>query len=624
MIAPRLSAVLVVGLPLLYAACGSDNLTLPGEGEPAHIAIVSGSPQGGRVSTQLTEPLVVKVTDSKDRPVAGASVDFTFDDAAAGGSMNPTSFVTGADGLASTAITLGDQVGDANGHATVPVPQGTVPVTIAFVVTALPDNANGIAPVSGNEQSAPVGTDLPLPLVVQVTDQFFNPIAGVPVTWSVTGGGSVSQTSTVTGPDGKTQVTRTLGNTTGTQTTLATSEGLAGSPVTFTHNATAGSANRVVKLSGDGQSAVAGSELPNPLVVQVLDAQDNPVPNRAVTWVVGAGGGHPNPQNSTTDGEGKASTRWTLGAQGNNTLNAVVSGVGTATFTATATAGTPNASKSTVTASPRSIVAGATSTITVRVRDASGLPVRGASVTVTGSGTGNTVDPATDTSDDNGVATFAFGSTVAEVKTITAVAGGVTLDQKPTITVVRAQSRTRITGQNLATPTTAGTPVHVTFSVVSSEGGGTPTGPVTVFSEQEPSATCTVDVSAGACDLTLTVVGNHHLFANYAGDTRFEGSSDDDNHQVVPAPNPPPTAAFSHADCTAGIDCQFTDASTDNSRVAGWSWNFGDPASPNNLSTQQNPTHNFTLGGETQYTVTLIVTDDQGAQNTTSQTFNVH
>jgi hypothetical protein len=533
--------------------------------------------------------------------------------------MNPTSFVTGADGLASTAITLGDQVGDANGHATVPVPQGTVPVTIAFVVTALPDNANGIAPVSGNEQSAPVGTDLPLPLVVQVTDQFFNPIAGVPVTWSVTGGGSVSQTSTVTGPDGKTQVTRTLGNTTGTQTTLATSEGLAGSPVTFTHSATAGSANRVVKFAGDGQSAVAGSELPNPLVVQVLDAQDNPVPNRAVTWVVGAGGGHPNPQNSTTDGEGKASTRWTLGAQGNNTLNAVVSGVGTATFTATATAGTPNASKSTVTASPRSIVAGATSTITVRVRDASGLPVRGASVTVTGSGTGNTVDPATDTSDDNGVATFAFGSTVAEVKTITAVAGGVTLDQKPTITVVRAQSRTRITGQNLATPTTAGTPVHVTFSVVSSEGGGTPTGPVTVFSEQEPSATCTVDVSAGACDLTLTVVGNHHLFANYAGDTRFEGSSDDDNHQVVPAPNPPPAAAFTHDPCTAGVECQFRDASTDNGSIAGWSWDFGDVASANNSSSLPNPTHSFTLGGGTTYHVTLTVTDNQGATNSTSQ-----
>ena len=48
-----------------------------------------------------------------------------------------------------------------------------------------------------------VGTDLPLPLVVQVTDQFFNPISGVTVNWSVTGGGSVSAASTVTGPTEK-------------------------------------------------------------------------------------------------------------------------------------------------------------------------------------------------------------------------------------------------------------------------------------------------------------------------------------------------------------------------------------------------------------------------------------
>ncbi len=168
--------------------------------------------------------------------------------------------------------------------------------------------------------------------------------------------------------------------------------------------------------------------------------------------------GAPIRQNSTTDAEGKASTQWTVGAQGSNTLNAVVSGVGTATFTANATAGTPSASKSTVSASPRAITAGAsTSQITVRVRDANNLPVRGVSVTVSGSGTGNTVDPATDTSDDNGVATFQFGSTVAEVKTITAVAGGVTLDQKPTITVVKANSELRITthDQSLQPPVKA-------------------------------------------------------------------------------------------------------------------------------------------------------------------------
>jgi Big-like domain-containing protein/PKD domain-containing protein len=618
-IAPRLSALLVVGLPLLYAACGSDNLTLPGEGEPAHISIVTGDSQASRVGTQLA-PLVVKVTDTKSRPVAGATVEFVFDDASAGGSVTPPSKTTDAAGLASAVITLGDQVGALNGHARVPVPQGTVPVEIAFIASAVSDDAFGIAPVSGNEQNGQVGSTLGEPLVVQVTDKFANPIPNVTVDWSVTGGGSVSEASTVTGQDGKTQVTRTLGTTAGPQTTLARAGGLAGSPVIFTHDATAGNPSHVEKVDGDDQSALAGTELPKALVVRVLDGEGNPVVGRAVTWAIGAGGGSVSAQNTNTDAQGKASTRWTLGPSvGSNTVNAVVSGVETVTFTATATAGSVSAVRSTVSASPRSITAGASnSTITVRVRDGSGTPVRGVSVTVTGSGSGNTVDPATDTSDDNGVATFAFGSTVAELKTITAVAGGVTLDQKPAITVVKAVSRTRITGENLATPTTAGTPVHVTFSVTSSEGGGTPTGQVTIFSEQEPSATCTVEVSAGACDLTLTVVGNHHLIATYSGDARFEDSSDDDNHQVVPAPNPPPSAAFTHDPCTAGSECAFHDASTDNGSVVGWSWDFGDVASTSNTSTLQNPTHSFTLGAAT-YHVTLTVTDNQGAKSSTSQ-----
>lgn len=535
MTASRLPAVLVVGLSLLYAGCGGTNLTLPGEGDPAHISVVSGTDnQNARVGSQLN-PLVVQVTDSKSRPVGGATVDFSFDDAAAGGAMIPTSAITKADGTASTVITLGDQVGPYNGHARVPVAQGTVPVEVAFTATAVPDNANGLAPVSGNEQHGQVGSQLGQPLVVQVTDRFSNPIAGVTVNWTVTGGGSVSAAATVTGADGTTSVTRTLGTTAGTQTTVATSEGLAGSPVTFTSEATAGSAARVDKLAGDNQSALAGTELPNALVVQVLDAQGNSVVGRAVTWVIGAGGGSVTPSNTNTDAQGKASTRWTLGSSvTTNTVNAVVSGVGTATFTAEATAGSVSASRSTASASPRTITAGAsTSTITVRVRDANGTAVSGVAVSATSSGTGgDAFDPTSATSDGNGVATIAFGSTVAETKTITVTAGSVTLNQKPTITVVKAQSRTRIIGQT-PNPSTPGQSVHVTFSVTSGEGGGTPTGQVTIVSEQQPGVSCTADVSVGACDITLSASGDHHLIATYPGDQRFGDSSDDDHHQVV-------------------------------------------------------------------------------------------
>jgi Big-like domain-containing protein len=448
------------------------------------------------------------------------------------------SHLVGLNGVAGNCTVQG-----ANPSAVTVPASSTVQIAFAVLCRPIVSPASAILPISGDGQHGQVGSQLSQPLVVQVKDVPGNPVPGFTVNWSVVGGGSVSNATTVTGADGTTSVTRTLGTIAGPQTTLASSPGLAGSPVTFTHTATAGSASTVQKVDGDGQSALAGMELPKSLVVKVLDGQGNAVVGRAVTWVIGAGGGSVAPQNTTTDGQGQASTRWTLGPSvGNNTVNAVVSGVvtGTVTFTATATAGSVSAVRSTVAASPRSITAGASnSTITVRVRDGNGTSVRGVVVTLASSGSGNLFDPPSDTSDDNGVATFVFGSTVAELKTITATAGGVTLDQKPTITVVKAVSRTRITGQNLATPTQPGTPVHITFTVTSGEGGGTPTGQVTILSEQEPSATCTVDVSAGACDLTLNRSGNHHLIATYSGDSRFEDSSDDDNHQVI---NQPPVA----------------------------------------------------------------------------------
>jgi PKD repeat protein len=341
--ANKLSALLVAGVPLVYAACGGDNLTLPGEGEPAHITLMAGSDgQSARVGAQLPNPLVVKVTDTQDRPVAGATVNFTFDDPTAGGLAEPGSGTTDGNGEASSRITLGSRVGPMTGHATVPVPEGTVPVTTAFTATAVPASANGIAAVSGDGQTGQVGAPLGAPLVVRVTDGFGNPIAGITVEWSVTGGGSVSPATTQTDANGQASVTRTLGNTAGEQTTLATtSENLAGSPVTFTHQANAGSASRVEIVSGNGQSAQTGSQVPEELVVRVLDASNNPIPGRAVEWVIGEGGGTATPGRSNTDNQGHARTRWTLGpTPGRNTLNAVVSGVGEGRveFTATGTA----------------------------------------------------------------------------------------------------------------------------------------------------------------------------------------------------------------------------------------------------------------------------------------------
>jgi serine protease len=79
--------------------------------------------------------------------------------------------------------------------------------------------------------------------------------------------------------------------------------------------------------------------------------------------------------------------------------------------------------------------------------------------------------------------------------------------------------------------------------------------------------------------------------------------------------NGAPTASFTHS-CT-GLSCAFTDGSTDaDGTLAGWSWSFGDGTT----STARNPSHTYAAAGL--YSVSLTVTDDDGASHTVTNTVN--
>lgn len=76
--------------------------------------------------------------------------------------------------------------------------------------------------------------------------------------------------------------------------------------------------------------------------------------------------------------------------------------------------------------------------------------------------------------------------------------------------------------------------------------------------------------------------------------------------------NSPPGASFTFS--CSDLICSFTNTSTDSDgNVVAWSWGFGEGAS----SVEQSPGHTYASDGT--YTVTLIVTDDGGATDTTSQ-----
>jgi Big-like domain-containing protein len=525
----------LVPAAFLLVGCGGADLVLPGDGEPAAIQIVQGDEQSGRVGVMLAQPVVARVSDSRARPVSGVRVAFVFTGDPTGATVAPDTAETDGDGQAAFRIVLGSHVGGAAAEVRVAGADGEPALSAPLRFDAVSSDANQLVAVAGDSQSAPAGGTLPSPLVVQVTDAFGNPISGVEISWAADAG-SVTPSATVTGADGLVSAERTLGVAAGVQYTTASAPGLAGSPVTFTHRATSGSATVLERVSGDGQSALAGTSVPEPLVVRVKDGSGNPVADLAVTWVIGSGGGSLVPETSRTDGQGRASTRWTLGGTpGTNTATAVVSGVGTVGFTATGNPGTPPA-LSLVTEPPETARRGVAFSRrpVIQLRDPGGgvRRVAGVAVNVSLAGAGTLRGTTTRSTGSDGRVEFddlaiegppgAYALAFAATGYSGVSSGTVQLSPAPTTVDILADD---------PDPSAPGAPVRVRFQVRSP--GGTPTGTVRVSADD--GTTCGAGVADGACTLAPTAVGSRTLTAAYSGATEFEPSSASTDH-VVEAP----------------------------------------------------------------------------------------
>jgi|GEM_PF-694263 len=110
-----------------------------------------------------------------------------------------------------------------------------------------------------------------------------------------------------------------------------------------------GAPARMDVVAGDLQTAVAGAELPEPLVVRVLDDRGRPVRGQIVNFVVTAGGGAVFAGSASTNQDGEARERWTLGTVAGDTQRVEVRAVDASTgapqvfavFRALATPGAP-------------------------------------------------------------------------------------------------------------------------------------------------------------------------------------------------------------------------------------------------------------------------------------------
>jgi hypothetical protein len=140
----------------------------------------------------------------------------------------------------------------------------------------------------------------------------------------------------------------------------------------------------LLKLAGDGQTALPGAAVPESIVVRVVDEDGAGVPGMSIGWNVVSGGGTVLPATGASDQEGRLAARWVLGTAGANSVNVTAAGFGV-TFTATATSNPPPASRLAIVIQPPDAQSGVAFSPqpVIQLQDAQGAPISQAGVAVT-------------------------------------------------------------------------------------------------------------------------------------------------------------------------------------------------------------------------------------------------
>ena len=262
-------------------------------GPAANLAKGTGDGQTGKVGAALANPFVAWILDANGNGVPGVNVTFTVTDGSGNFSGETAKTVaTDASGNASATLTLGEKVGTNNNKAKV----GSGALTeVNFTASAVAGDAKEMTKGTGDGQSATVGTALGAPFVVNVVDQYKNPVAGVDVTFTVKdgsgnfGGQSSVKVTTDASGNATSSTVLTLGTKAGANTVQATSTGLAGSPVTFTATGTAGAPKKIEVVSDKTQISCSTVSTAN-LTASILDQHGNLVggATNAITYTLDA------------------------------------------------------------------------------------------------------------------------------------------------------------------------------------------------------------------------------------------------------------------------------------------------------------------------------------------------
>jgi hypothetical protein len=223
-------------------AVGAQTFSITGVPGPATQLAVTQAPVGGASGSALVTQPIVAVRDAQGntRTDDSATVVTASLQAGAGGMLGGTLTATAVNGVATfSGITLTGLVG--TNHTLRFSAAGLSSADAAGLTLTAAGPATQMAAASAQAQSTTVGTAVSARPSVAVRDAAGNGVAGIPVTFAVTGGGgSVTGGVVSTNTAGLATVGAwTVGTALGSHTLQATAAGLTGSPQIFTATAVA-------------------------------------------------------------------------------------------------------------------------------------------------------------------------------------------------------------------------------------------------------------------------------------------------------------------------------------------------------------------------------------------------
>src|SRR5512143_3493773 len=418
---------LLSGTTLLFAGTQSVSVTADQVTPPAQIPVTYSGP-GQNVASLTIDPPDSVLTQ-------GGTLQFRLTAKDAQGVIVPTFYASWT-----TSDTNAAKV-DATGVLTAPFARATVSVlahtpnnvSASTPITFAPA-ATAISIVSGCNQGAPPGGQLPQPVVVRVIAGDQVGVKGVAVQFTAPPGGAVVPTQAVTDANGLAQTVVTLGSTPGPTSLSISASGL--TPVTCNQTVQTSATKLAITAQPTG-SVTAGA--PFTVVVTVQDALGNTDVSftGSVTLALGANPGGATFGSVALD---KAGTGYTLVA-----TSGVLTPATSAPFTVVAGAATQLVF---TTQPPATVVAGTGFPIVVTVQDGQGNAV----TTFTGSITlalgthpaGVVLTGTTTVAATAGVATFSnFGGlTVAGGYTLVASSSGLQSVVSNSLTVIPAAATT--------------------------------------------------------------------------------------------------------------------------------------------------------------------------------------